>query len=146
MIYWYIPFLIGPENQYQSIDLILVCLQIFWICVHHFPVDLLVSESKVGGVARNLLILLNCNLSNSSNLSLQFFIMWGSFSCWSDIVRGKDMVGVGCRRKPVDFVEVKKCHMCASLSCWSDSVRGKSRGVSPETCWFVELQFVFGNF
>ena len=75
--------------------------------MHHFPVDLLVSESKVGGVARNLLILLNCNLSHSSNLSSKFVLCVGHFPV--DLILSEAKVG-GCRQKPVAFVELEVVH------------------------------------
>ena len=45
------------------------------ICVLHFPVDLKVSEAKVGGCRQKPVDLLNCNLSS------EIFSLSSSFSC-----------------------------------------------------------------
>ena len=119
LIFWiaicqFLPILVGcPRNL--LICWIAICT--FWaiclwknvICALHFTVDLIVTEVILGGCRQRPADFLNCNLSILSNLSSKLF------------------------------------NMCASFSCWSDIVRGKRRGVSPETCWFFELQFVFKN-
>ena len=121
MIYLYIPFLIGLENRYQSIDLIML-----------------------SGVY-DLFFKVSFNCFDC----MSFFHMYMSFSCWSIAIKGKgwEVLQQTCWFVELQFVnflpfEFKNFHMCASFSCWSDSVRVKSRGCRQKPVDFIELQFV----